>query len=196
MDRFFIEDGEKLAQLRSFSLSASTSFSGGNNGVRVYTPEYRRRYDPLDQSRFHPIDSRFGFEPIPPVNSTWNVSLNFSYNWSFRFGQDPTKRATLRASNISFNLTPKWSFSTDVGYDFIEEEFTPSQFSLSRNLECWDLSFQINPFGEFQYYFFRLSVNSSQIQSLFQKLPVLKNLERSSSPSGARNNRGSDFGRF
>lgn len=196
MDRFFIEDGEKLAQLRSFSVNASTSFSGGNNGVRVYTPEYRRRYDPLDQSRFHPVDSRFGLEPIPPVNSTWNVSLNFSYNWSFRFGQDPTKRATLRASNISFNLTPKWSFSTDVGYDFIEEEFTPSQFSLSRNLECWNLSFQINPFGEFQYYFFRLSVNSSQIQSLFQKLPVLKNLERSSSPSGARNNRGGDFGRF
>ncbi|MFD2531289.1 putative LPS assembly protein LptD [Gracilimonas halophila] len=190
IDRFFIEDGKKLAQLRSFSLNASTSFRGGNNGVRVYTPEYRRRYDPLDQSRFHPIDSRFGYEPIPPINSPWSVSLNFSYSWSFRFGEDPSKRATLRASNISFNLTPKWRFSTDVGYDFIGKEFTPSQFSLNRNLECWDLSFQINPFGEFQYYFFRLSVNSAQIQSLFQKLPVLKNLERSSSPSGARNRRG------
>jgi len=193
-DRFFIEDGEKLAQLQSFSLTASSSFRGGGRGVEVYTPEYRRRYDPLDQSRFHPVDSRFGYEPIPPVNSSWSVSLNFSYSWNYRFGQDPTKRATLRASNISFNLTPKWQFSTDVGYDFIEKEFTPSQFSLSRNLECWNLSFQINPFGEFQYYFFRLSVNSSQIQSLFQKLPVLKNLERSSSPSGARNQRGGGFG--
>jgi hypothetical protein len=196
IDRFFIEDGKKLAQLRSFSVNASTSFRGGRNGVQVYTPEYRRRYDPLDQSRFHPVDSRFGYEPIPPVNSPWSVSLNFSYNWSFRYGEDPTKRATLRASSISFNLTPKWRFATDVGYDFIEKEFTPSQFSLNRNLECWDLSFQINPFGEFQYYFFRLSVNSAQIQSLFQKLPVLKNLERSSSPSGARNSRGGGYGGF
>lgn len=189
-DRFFIEDSKKLAQLRSFSVNASTSFRGGD-GIQVYTPEYRRRYDPYNQSTFHPIDSRFGYEPIPPVNSPWSVSLNFSYSWRYRFGEKPDKRATLRASSISFNLTPKWRFNTDVGYDFIESEFTPSQFSLTRNLECWDLSFQINPFGEFQYYFFRLSVNSSQIQSLFQKLPVLKNLERSSSPSGAGRRGGS-----
>jgi hypothetical protein len=183
IDRFLVEEGKKVAQLQSFSINASTSFRGGN-GIQVYTPEYRRRYDPYDQSIFHPVDSRFGLEPIPDFSSPWSVSLNFSYSWNYRFGQKPSKRATLRASQISFNLTPKWKFNTDVGYDFIEKEFTPSQFSLTRNLECWNLSFQINPFGEFQYYFFRLSVNSSQIQSLFQKLPVLKNLERSSSPSG------------
>ncbi len=183
INQYLIEDGKKLAQLQSFSLNASTSFRGGN-GIQVYTPEYRRRYDPYDQSIFHPVDSRFGLEPVPDFSSPWSVSLNFSYSWNYRFGEKPNKRATLRASQISFNLTPKWKFNTDVGYDFIAKEFTPSQFSLSRNLECWNLSFQINPFGEFQYYFFRLSVNSSQIQSLFQKLPVLKNLERSSSPSG------------
>lgn len=192
LDRFFIEDSKKLAQLRSFSLNASTSFRGGD-GVQVYTPEYRRRYDPFDQSTFHPIDTRFGYEPVPPLNSPWSVSLNFSYSWTYRFNDEPTKRATLRASSISFNLTPKWRFNTDVGYDFVGKEFTPSQFSLNRDLECWNLSFQINPFGEFKYYFFRLSVNSSQIQSLFQKLPVLKNLERSSSPSGAR---GRGYGGF
>lgn len=184
IDRFFIEDSKKLAQLQSFSVNASTSFRGGD-GVKVYTPEYRRSYDPYDQAAFRPIDSRFGYEPVPAFNSPWSVSLNFSYSWSYRFNEDPTKRATLRATSISFNLTPKWRFNTDMGYDFIQKEFTPSKFALTRNLECWDLSFQINPFGEFQYYFFRLSVNSSQIQSLFQKLPVLKNLERSSSPSGA-----------
>jgi hypothetical protein len=192
LDRFFIEDSKKLAQLRSFSVNASTSFRGGD-GVQVYTPEYRRRYDPFDQSTFHPIDTRFGYEPVPPLSSPWSVSLNFSYSWTYRFNDEPTKRATLRASSISFNLTPKWRFNTDVGYDFVGKEFTPSQFSLNRDLECWNLSFQINPFGEFKYYFFRLSVNSSQIQSLFQKLPVLKNLERSSSPSGAR---GRGYGGF
>ncbi|MDR9416775.1 MAG: putative LPS assembly protein LptD [Gracilimonas sp.] len=183
IDRFYFEDGPKVAQLQSFSINASTSFRGGD-GVEVFTPEYRRRYDPFDQTRFQPVDPRFGLEPINPIRSPWSVSLNFSYSWTYRFNQDPQERATLRASNISFNLTPKWKFRTDVGYDFVAMEFTPSQFSLNRSLECWDLSFQINPFGEFQYYFFRLSVNSAQIQSLFQKLPVLKNLERSSSPTG------------
>ncbi|MEX0720132.1 MAG: putative LPS assembly protein LptD [Balneolaceae bacterium] len=184
IDRFFIEDSRKLAQLRSFSLGARTSFRGGSRGVEVFTPVYRRRYDPFNQSIFHPIDQRFGYEPVPPVGSPWSINLSFSYRWTYRFDDSPQRSAVLNAQNISFNLTPKWQFNTEIGYDFIEKELTPSQFSLTRNLVCWDLSFQINPFGEFQYYFFRLSVNSSQIQSLFQKLPVLKNLERSSSPTG------------
>ena len=69
-------------------------------------------------------------------------------------------------------------------YDFIEKDLTPAQFSLVRNMICWNLSFTFNPFGDFQYYFFKLSLSNSQIASLFQKLPGLNNLERSSSPTG------------
>ena len=53
-------------------------------------------------------------------------------------------------------------------------------------MECWNLSMQFNPFGDFTYYFFRLNVDAGQLQNLFQKLPVLNNLERSSSPYGRR----------
>lgn len=185
IDRFFIEDSKKLAQLRTFSVNASTSFRGSGRSVEVFTPVYRRRYDPFNQAIFRPVDPRFGYEPVHPIDSPWSVNLSFSYRWTYRPNQEPNKSAVLNARNITFNLTPKWQFSTEIGYDFIAKKLTPSQFTLRRNLICWDLSFQINPFGEFQYYFFRLTVNSSQIQSLFQKLPILKNLERSSSPTGA-----------
>lgn len=188
-NRFLVRDGEKLAQLQSFSINASTSFKGGSNGPEVYTPIYRRNYDPLNQSRFYPIDPHFNEEPVAPLNSPWSFSLNFAYSWRYNFNKEPTKSATLNAKNISFLLTPKWRFNTQLGYDFIQEELTPSQFSLTRNLECWDLTFQMNPFGENQYYFFRLTLNSAQVQSLFQKLPILKNLERSSSSSGRGYNR-------
>tara|TARA_R110002096_G_scaffold436022_1_gene665255 strand:+ start:6849 stop:9485 length:2637 start_codon:yes stop_codon:yes gene_type:complete len=183
-NRFLAQGGGKLAQIQNFSISASTSFKGGRNGLEVFTPVYKRRYDPFYQGQFNPIDSHFNEEIIPPVNSPWSFSLNFNYSWRYQFNDSPTRSAVINAENISFNLTPKWRFSTRMGYDFIQQKLTPSQFNLNRSLECWDLSFQINPFGDFQYYFFRLSVNSAQIQSLFQKLPVLKNLERSSSPTG------------
>ncbi len=184
INRFFISDSRKLAQLQSFSVSATTSFKGGRRGLEVYTPVYRRQYDPFNQSRFYPIDPHFNDEPVTPFNSPWSFSLNFNYQWRYRFNAKPIKSAAINANNISFRLTPKWQFSTRLGYDFIQEELTPSQFNLTRNLECWDLSFQMNPFGENQYYFFRLTLNSAQIQSLFQKLPVLKNLERGSSTTG------------
>ena len=183
-DQLHLGNGTKLAQMESFRFTASTSFRGGGNGIEPITPKYRKQYDPFAQGYFNPVDAAFGEQPVIPFTSPWSFSLNFSYSWRYRHNNDPLETATLNAQSISFNLTPKWRFGTTLGYDFIQKELTPSQFSLYRNLECWDLSFQISPFGDYQYYFFRLSVNNSQIQSLFQKLPVLKNLERSSSPTG------------
>ncbi len=183
-DQFLWADGGKVAQLQTLNLSAGTSFSGGRRGVKVTTPKYRKVYDPFNQAYFNPVDPYFFEEPIINRADPWSVTLNFNYQWNYRFNDSPRRSATFNANNISFNLTPLWSFSTRLGYDFIQQELTPSQFNLTRIMECWTLSFQINPFGDFQYYFFRLQVNSAQIQSLFQKLPLLNNLERNSSPTG------------
>lgn len=180
INTYLIETGDRILQPLSYSLSASTSFNGGEDGPRVQTPPYRP-YDPYNQQFFNPIDQYFNDRPVQPIYSRWNVGLDFSYRWNYRFGQDANKTATLNANNIQFNLTPKWSVSTRLGYDFVEKELTPAQFRLNREMICWNLSFQFNPFGDFQYYSFRLSLNSGQISSLFQKLPLLNNLERSSS---------------
>jgi hypothetical protein len=190
-DTYIWNSSNKILQPLSYSVSANTSFRGGQTGgIQVSTPPYRP-YDPFDQSLFRPVDPRFNYAPVADFSSPWSVGLNFSYQWNYRFNEPATRRAILNASGIQFNITPKWNFTTQVGYDFIEKELTPSQFSLTRQMVCWNLSFQFNPFGDFQYYFFRLTLDSGQLQSLFQKLPGLNNLERSSSPTGSGN-----YGRF
>ncbi len=184
IDTFIWNDSNKILQPISYSINASYSLDGGRrSSARVQTPPYRP-YDPVDQELFHPVDSRFNRTPVRAYSSTWGASFSFSYRWTYRFGQSARQSATLNVNNIRFNLTPKWSVRTRIGYDFIEGDLTPSQFSLDRRMECWNLSFQFNPFGDFQYYSFRLSIDSGQMQSLFQKLPLLNNLERSSSPTG------------
>ena len=164
IDKFIWNASNKILQPLDYSLSLSTSFQGGSSGPRLTTPVYRS-YDPLDQAFFSPIDSRFNTQPVQQADSPWGFGLDFSYRWTYR-------------------LTPKWQVNTSMGYDFIEKDLTPAQFSLVRNMICWNLSFTFNPFGDFQYYFFKLSLSNSQIASLFQKLPGLNNLERSSSPTG------------
>lgn len=183
IDTFIWNTSNKFLQPINYNLSVSTTFSGGSSGPRITTPAYQP-YDPLDQGFFGPVDTRFNQEPVQSRSAPWSLGLDFSYRWTYRFGQPANRSAVLNANNIRFNLTPKWRVSTRLGYDFIEKELTPAQFSLQRDMVCWNLSFQFNPFGDFQYYFFRLSLSSSQLQSLFQKLPGLNNLERSSSPTG------------
>lgn len=186
IDRFIWQETNKFLQPLNYNFSLSTDVTlGGQRGPRITTPEYRP-YDPYDQTFFSPVDTRFYSQPIQPFNSGFRMGLDFSYRWTYQHGDDARKSAVLNANNIQFNLTPKWSVSTRLGYDFIEKELTPSQFSLNRQMICWNLSFQFSPFGEFQYYSFRLSLQAGQLQGLFQKLPLLNNLERSSSPNGRR----------
>ncbi|MEX1010982.1 MAG: putative LPS assembly protein LptD [Balneolaceae bacterium] len=192
IDQFVWQVDNRIAQPLRYQMDISTQYSSSQGGfVDPPTPVYGP-YDPFNQGFFSPVDSRFNQRPVDDFNSAWSFGLNFSYSWQYRQGQDPRKSAVLDVRNIRFNLTPKWSIQTRIGYDFIEQDLTPSEFNLSRRMVCWTLSFQFNPFGDFQYYFFRLSIDSGQMQGLFQNLPLLNNLERGSSPSG-RNPRSSRF---
>lgn len=186
IDQFIWQDSRKILQPLTYQVSASTSFKGGKSGTQVVTPPYRP-YDPFDQSYFQPFDPNFITSDPYDFRSPWSLSLSFNYTWSWRFNQEARKAAVLNVQNIRFKLSDRWDVSTRLGYDFIKKELTPSQFNLTRNMICWNLSFQFNPFGDFTYYFFRLSIDNGQIQNLFQKLPVLNNLERGSSPTGRRN---------
>lgn len=186
IDKFLWESGNRFLEPLSWNVSASTSFDWGGRGqgIQMGEPSYPAHYDPFNQRMFRGFDPRFNRRPVQPLKSPFSISFNFSYRWSLNPRGDPNKSATINANNIQFRLTPKWRFSTQIGYDFIDEGLTPSRFSLSRDLHCWNLSFEMNPFGEFQYFFFRLSVDSGQLAGIIQKLPGLNNLERSSSPTG------------
>lgn len=185
IDRFLVANSGRLLEMTNFSIGTSYSFEWGQGGLQVNDdPYYPANYDPLNQRIFSPVDPHFNDRPIQNFNSPFSFSVNFSYRWRLNPGGDPSTSATINARNISLNLTPKWNFRTEIGYDFIRKELTPSQFSLSRDLHCWNLSFTMNPFGDDQYYFFSLSVDAGRITSILQKLPILNNLKRSSSSTG------------
>lgn len=186
INTFLWDSRKKPFRLTSFSLSAATRFSGNqkNRSARM-RPYYPKNYDPLDQQIFEPYDRSFLINEVPDYSVPWQVSLNFSYSWRWS-KQRINRSATLNANNIQVRITPEWAFNTRVGYDFIEKKITPSDFTLNRQLHCWNMSFTWQPFGKFRYYYFRLTVNSAQFQSLFQKLPGMNALEQSNRPTYGR----------
>jgi len=183
IDKLLISTSGKPFEMTRFSTSTSYSFKlgGQGGGLQVNkTAPYPAHYDPLDQTIFHPVDPHFNDRPVQSFNSPLSFSVNFQYNWSLNPSGHNRTSATINANNINLKLTPKWNFRTQIGYDFVRHKLTPSQFSLNRSLHEWTLSFTMNPFGDNQFYFFSLSVNAGQIQSILQKLPLLNNLQRSS----------------
>ena len=174
----------KLLRMTQFSMGIGTNFRGGKGGgLEMNSPVYYpAHYNPLNQSIFNPVDPLFNEKPIVPFSVPWSFSVNMSYSWSYNPRGKARQSGTINASSITFSPTPKWQVSTSLGYDFIQNKLTPSQFSVSRNLHCWNLNFTFNPFGSFKYYLFSLTVNSSQFQTIMQKLPGLNNLQQSNSP--------------
>lgn len=189
VDEFLWNQSKKPFKLTSFTINSGTQFSRGSltRSQHMGQPIYPRIYDPFDQSWFSPFDPLYNRIPISTIDAPWSVALNFSYSWS-RLGNDEfIRNAIVQASSIQVRLTPYWNLSTRLGYDIIQKQLTPAEFNLSRNLHCWDMNFQWNPFGNFKYYYFTLKVNSGQFQGIFQKLPGLNALDQGS--DRVRNNR-------
>ncbi|SMO34108.1 putative LPS assembly protein LptD [Fodinibius sediminis] len=186
IDRYLLTTSGKPFEMTRFSASTSYSFEWGSGGLRTNNrkPHFPENYDPLNQRLFHPVDPHFNTQPVQEFNSPFSFSVNFSYRWNLNPRGNNRTSATINANNINLKLTPRWDFRTQIGYDFVRQELTPSQFSLNRSMHDWNLSYTMNPFGEFQYYFFSLRINAGRLQGIIQKLPILNNLERSSSPTG------------
>ncbi|WP_372755347.1 putative LPS assembly protein LptD [Labilibaculum sp.] len=93
-------------------------------------------------------------------------SFTIDYGWTY----SKPKRTKSITQTMSFtgnvSLTPKWGISLTTGYDFSDKEMTTTQFTLTRDLHCWNMSFNAIPFGTYQSYNFSISVNSSILSDL------------------------------
>lgn len=185
IDQYRWDAGRSPLRLTRFNLTMGTQFRQGELGgfgMRATQPYYPETYDPFDQSEFRGYDHGFGAVPIEPLDVAWSLSLSFNYSWQWINHMRQQRTAILNAQSIQVRLAEEWQVGTSIGYDFIQKELTPSQFNVTRQLHCWDMSFVWNPFGVNKYYLFRLTVRQPQMQSLFQKLPGLNNLERTNTP--------------
>ena len=185
IDKYRWDEGRSPVRLQRFSMQFGSQFQQGEQGgisVRAAPSHFPETYDPLDQTDFRSIDPGFSSYPIEPLRVAWSVSLSFNYSWEWVNDIERRRAAVLNAQSVQVRLAREWQAGTSIGYDFIERKLTPSQFNVTRQLHCWNMSFVWDPFGATPYYLFRLTVNSAQMQGIFQKLPGLNNLERSSSP--------------
>jgi len=94
----------------------------------------------------------------------WNVSLNYNLNYS-----KPAFKSTLNQT-VNFNgglsLTPKWKINFSSGWDFKTNQITYTNMGISRDLHCWEMSFNWIPMGPRQSYSFRINVKSGVLRDL------------------------------
>lgn len=107
----------------------------------------------------------------PEYYVDFNVPFNLSFNYTYSFGRATVKdqENNIRQNltlGADVNLTPKWKMVINSGYDITNMEITPTQISIYRDLHCWDLNFNIVPFGTRRSYLFTIKPKASVLQAL------------------------------
>jgi hypothetical protein len=110
----------------------------------------------------------------------YNDYVDFNIPWNVRFQYSMTiTKSYIRAShkdtvsfnhyigfNGDFNVTPRWKFAINSGYNFTEKQLAFTSVSILRDLHCWQMALNAFPFGDRKGFNFTLNVKAPILQDL------------------------------
>ncbi|WP_245580854.1 putative LPS assembly protein LptD [Daejeonella oryzae] len=165
LNQFSINSG-KIARLTNFGLSFDFSLNSdamkkrnenlnqlGQNSQNI-NPQQAQELAAISRDPNAFVD----------FNIPWNISASYSFQYS-KFALQSSITNTLNFYG-DFNVTPKWKVQYTSGYDFQQNKLSLTQFSIYRDLHCWDMSFRWIPIGPYRSYSVDIKVRASVLQDL------------------------------
>jgi hypothetical protein len=172
----FVWQGDRftLGRFTGGSISASTSFQSKpkEGGKAKQQPGTTTISDPrlmVDQQMMMDYMQR---NPAEFVDFDVNWSVNLSYSLTLTRTLKPDYSGfnsnvfSSVSFNNSFNLTPKWNFSTQGYYDFNTSQVTMFTMSIAREMHCWQMAISVTPIGNFRFFNISLSPKSGMLRDL------------------------------
>lgn len=158
---------KRLMRLTSNRISVSSTFTG--NDLRTWFTSKAKRDQQLKLT-----DAQKNRTPKKEFLQSLSLNYNLSLSKYFVDGKDTTAFTTNEV-NISgiFNLSQNWTFRIGrVGYDITRSRVTYPDFTLTRDLHCWEMGINWQPAPERRTWAFYLRVKPSSLG--FINLPARK----------------------
>lgn len=105
-------------------------------------------------------------------STSWSLSLsynlrltnNLSYiNYILNDNRTSVQTLSLRGE---VNLSPKWKVSAQTGWDFEAKKISYTSLTVYRDLHCWEMRFNVIPYGTYKSWNFQINVKASALQDL------------------------------
>lgn len=170
----FVWQGRRftLGRFTGGSISASTSFQSKpkDGGKATQQPGTTTVTDPrllADQQMLMDYMQRNPAEFVD-FNINWSVNLSYSLTLTRRLKPDYSGYISDVFSSVSFNnsfnLTPKWNFSTQGFYDFNTKQITMFTMSIAREMHCWQMAISVTPIGLNRFFNISISPKSGVLR--------------------------------
>ncbi len=155
----------------SFSLNLSDQDFGKNKDKPKKETEPKDNFgDDIQQEQMREIINN------PDGYVDWNIpwSLNLRYTFAYvnniqwaNYVGTPNKTITQTLGfGGQINITPKWKFTFNSGWDFTSNKLSYTSINIYRDLHCWEMRFSWIPLGVRQSWNFSINVKASILQDL------------------------------
>ncbi|MBR1480792.1 MAG: LPS-assembly protein LptD [Paludibacteraceae bacterium] len=102
----------------------------------------------------------------------WSLSISYSirYQPGSEFDYKRMYYKMIFVHNLSLSgslgLGQGWKVSATTSFDFKAKRFSYTNFNVSRDLHCWNMTASFVPFGPYKSYTFHIGVNASMLADL------------------------------
>lgn len=171
VDAFTWNNGQGIGAIRNASLNLNASLNPRNaqtpGEVRdEITQEFIQRGGVMNEFAENEIN-RIVNDPSQYID--WNIpwNLTFGYNLSYSRQINNTRNIT-QTVNISgdLSISEKWKINFNSGLDLQAKQITQTMIGIARDLHCWQMNVNWQPFGRFTSYNIDIRVKSSILQDL------------------------------
>jgi hypothetical protein len=164
VQRFLYEDKQAPLRMRNAGVSISTRLSPEMFKKKVQA-ENSKTLKPEEDTEKKDIqtkpDDYFHFD-IP-----WSLAFTYVFDYN---AEAKTRSQQIGSNRINISgdisLTPEWKIGYTTGYDLHNKEIASSQFTVSRNLHCWQIDFNWVPSGFAKQWTFSIRPKSGMLQDL------------------------------
>ena len=149
---------KRLLRLTSNRINVSSTFTG--NDLRTWFTSKEKRKNQLELT-----EQQKRSAPKKEFLQSLSINYNLSMSKYFANGKDTTAFTT-NEINIAgiFNLSQSWAFRIGrVGYDITRQRITYPDFTLTRDLHCWEMGINWQPAPERRTWAFYLRVKPSSL---------------------------------
>ncbi len=161
-DIYAWKSGNGIGNISSAGVNLSTNLNPRKRSKEESTKDKIQDSDLSDADKQYLIENP---DLYVDFDIPWSLRIGYNLRYSQTGFADPSITQTINLSG-DLSLTPKWKVGFKSGYDFQNNDFTQSNFSINRDLHCWEMNFNWTPFGRFQSYNFEIRVKSSLLQDL------------------------------
>lgn len=176
INKTLLESGKGLLRLTDINFNIGTSFNNQGIGTapnnQTNQPSkrdsselgerFRQRLDYSYQEPDYFGENSPGYSDIQ-IPWNLNVSANFSYSQPLL---DYITRSFSILTDFTFSLTKTWKVGANAGYDIVNSRLTSTSVNISKDLDCYDLTFRWYPIGNSQGFYLRFGIKASQLKDL------------------------------